>query len=247
LLLVHGTPWSSFNWRHVVEALTPWFTVHFYDLPGYGQSEKAEGQDVSLGVQGQILDRLLRHWDLSDPFVVGHDFGGTIVLRAHLLHRCDFRKLALVDPVALGPWGSPFFEHVRRHAQVFAELPHDIHRAIVTTYVRGATYHPMDQQTLRGIVQPWLGPTGQPAFYRQIAQADQRFTDEIEPLYAAIARPTLILWGREDGWIPVQRARQLQRQIPEAELHVVPHAGHLVQEDAPAQLVSSILRFFVNA
>jgi pimeloyl-ACP methyl ester carboxylesterase len=55
---------------------------------------------------------------------------------------------------------------------------------------------------------------GQDAFYRQIAQADQRFTDEIEPHYGQIDIPVGIFWGTEDTWIPVDRAHRLKREIP---------------------------------
>jgi pimeloyl-ACP methyl ester carboxylesterase len=59
LVLVHGTPWSSYNWRHIIPALAQWWTVYFYDLLGYGQSEKYPGQDVSVGAQNQVLAALL--------------------------------------------------------------------------------------------------------------------------------------------------------------------------------------------
>lgn len=246
LVLVHGTPWSSFNWRHILDALSEWFTVYYYDLLGYGQSDKHDEQDVSLRVQGLILGRLIEHWEVDRPFIVGHDFGGTVVLRAHLLHGVDFRKLVLVDPVALAPWGSPFFQSVRSNAAVFAALPEDIHGAIVAAYVQSATHRPLQQATLKGILRPWLGPEGQPAFYRQIAQADQRFTDEIEGYYSTIRRPVLILWGQEDRWIPAQRGYELQKLIPNSRLRVLPGAGHLVQEDLPALLVAHVLRFLIK-
>ena len=74
LVVVHGTPWSSFNLRYIIEALSESFTVYYYDLVGYGQSDKSPG-DVSLGVQNQILDQLTDHWDLEAPSIIGHDFG----------------------------------------------------------------------------------------------------------------------------------------------------------------------------
>ena len=49
IVLVHGTPWSSFNMRHLIKALSQDFTVYYYDLIGYGQSDKTPG-DVSLGI-----------------------------------------------------------------------------------------------------------------------------------------------------------------------------------------------------
>jgi pimeloyl-ACP methyl ester carboxylesterase len=244
LVLVHGTPWSSFNWRHVIPALAGWFTVYTYDLIGYGASEKRAGQDVSLAAQNRLLADLLDHWQLDAPFVVGHDFGGTTVLRTHLLGGRDFAKIALVDPVALSPWGSPFFRHVNQHEAVFRDLPPDIHEAVVTAYVRGATHRPMPADTLAGIVAPWLGEAGQGGFYRQIAQADQAYTDEVEPLYGSIARPVLIVWGEQDVWIPVERGRELHAAVPGSEFVTVPAAGHLVQEDQPALLTSLLLKFF---
>ncbi|HET7521818.1 MAG TPA: alpha/beta fold hydrolase, partial [Bacillales bacterium] len=107
VILVHGTPWSSFNWRHIIPALSQWFTVYFYDLLGYGESEKIDG-DVSLGVQNKVFAELLDHWELENPIVIGHDFGGTTVLRTHFLEERDFKKIILIDPVAVAPWGSSF-------------------------------------------------------------------------------------------------------------------------------------------
>jgi len=246
LVLVHGTPWSSFNWRHIIPALTQWWTVYFYDLLGYGQSEKRAGQDVSLGAQNQVLGALLEHWGLESPFIIGHDFGGTTVLRTHLLDNRDFQKMVLIDPVALAPWGSPFFAHVKKHLEAFEGLPAYLHEALVSAYVRGATYQPMIAETLSGIVKPWLDPLGQSAFYRQIQQADQHFTDEIEPKYSSITCPVLILWGEQDEWIPISKGRQLHAAIPTSEFYSIPNAGHLVQEDDPANLVSHLIKFLAR-
>ena len=74
-----------------------------------------------------------------------------------------------------------------------------------------------------------------PAFYRQIAHGDQRHTDEIEPLYARITAPTLVIWGEADPWIPVARGAELAQRIRGARLELLP-AGHLVPEDQPNEL-----------
>ncbi len=243
LVLVHGTPWSSFSWRHLIAPLSRRWRVHCYDLLGYGQSDKRDGQDVSLGVQNGLLCDWLDHCGLTSPAIVGHDFGGTTVLRAHLLDGRDFAKVVLIDPVAIGPWGSPFFNHVRQHRAAFDGLPEHIHEAIVAAYVRGAMHTPMPADTLAGIVAPWLGAEGQPAFYRQIAQADQRFTDEIEPLYARIRASTLIVWGEQDRWIPIAQGERLRAAMPGAAWHPIADAGHLVQEDQPLSLAQALEAF----
>lgn len=242
VVVVHGTPWSSYNLRHLIAPLSADFTVYYYDLVGYGQSDKSPG-DVSLGVQNQVLDQLLDHWGLDDPAAIGHDFGGTTVLRTHLVNKRGFDRMVLIDPVALSPWGSSFFQHVRRHEAAFAGVPDNIHEAIVRAYVRTAAHQPIAEATLNGIVRPWTTPGGKAAFYRQIAQADARYTDEIQSAYRRITRPVLILWGREDNWIPAERGQALRDMIPGATLHVVPGAGHLVIEEAPGQLLEKIRPF----
>jgi pimeloyl-ACP methyl ester carboxylesterase len=52
---------------------------------------------------------------------------------------------------------------------------------------------------LEPYLRPWLGPVGQAAYYRQVAQFDERYAREIEPRYREIQTPTLVLWGEQDG------------------------------------------------
>lgn len=246
IVLVHGTPFSSYIWRKIAPGLARHWTVYFYDLLGYGQSEMRDGQDVSLGVQGLVLAELLDHWGLVEPGVVGHDFGGATVLRTHLLGRRKFRGVVLIDAVALAPWGSPFVQHVKKYEEAFRDVPGYIHASIVATYVRGAIHRPMSDEALAPLVAPWLGSDGQAAFYRQIAQMDQRYTDEVAHRYGEIRCPIFILWGEEDRWIPVTIGERLHRAISHSEFHVVPNAGHLVQEDAPEAVTSSLVEFFAR-
>jgi pimeloyl-ACP methyl ester carboxylesterase len=246
LVLVHGTPSSAYLWRHVVSELASAWTVYVYDLLGYGASEKREGQDVSIAAQTRLLCRLLNYWRLEEPAIAGHDVGGAITLRTHLLERRPFSAIALLDPVALAPWGSPFFRLVRDNVDVFRQIPATIHQAIVAAYLRGAFHRQMSDEALAPYVEPWLGAEGQAAYYRQIAQADQRYTDEIEPLYRDIAVPVLILWGEEDEWIRPEFGRRLHALIPHSRLQPIPAAGHFLQEDAPHEVAGYLARFFAE-
>jgi pimeloyl-ACP methyl ester carboxylesterase len=291
-------PFSSYVWRAVARSLARHRQVFVWDMPGYGASEKAAGQDVSLAAQGRVFSELLSHWGLAEPLVVAHDFGGAVALRAHLLHDARYRALsdprevqarphaarhalsphrpkalvaplrgpssgtprarterrgnapalprrrsALVDPVALAPWGSPFFRLVGEHADVFERLPPALHRALVREYVASASSPGLHPAVLDRLVEPWLDDLGQAAFYRQIAQADQRYTDEIQGRYAEIGMPTLVCWGEDDTWIPVAKGRELAAVLPSARWEPIAGAGHLVQEDAPAELTAALISF----
>lgn len=240
VVFCHGTPWSSALWRPLAESLSTRFRVYLWDMPGYGQSSMQPEHRVSLDVQGELFADLLGHWELDRPHLVTHDYGGAVALRAHLLHSASYRSLALVDVVALAPWGSDFFRLVRENADVFAALPAAVHEGAVRAYVQAASHRGLDARQTQMLVEPWLGPVGQAAFYRQIAQADQSYTDEAQPLYGSLDLPVLVAWGVEDTWIPVERAHALAESIPNARLQLIRDAGHLIQMDAPEALAVAL-------
>ncbi|CAM4221714.1 alpha/beta hydrolase [Nocardiopsis rhodophaea] len=246
VVLLHGTPFSSYVWRDIAAALSTRHTVYLWDMPGYGSSAKYEGQDVSLGAQQSVFTALLAHWGLDRPAVIAHDFGGAVALRSALLDGARYDRLALIDAVSLRPWGSEFFRLVNQNAEVFAALPAHLHEALVRSYIATASHPGLRADVLGALVAPWLGEEGQPAFYRQIAQADERFTAEVEERYTELACPVLVAWGSEDSWLSPDHAARLAERIPQARLRWVEGAGHLVQEDAPARVTALITDFLTE-
>lgn len=243
LILAHGWPWSSFSWHRVIPGLSKHFRVHWYDMPGYGQSDKTEKQRTSLDVQGQVFTEMIEHWKLQRPLVVAHDFGGATTLRAHLLHDCDFERYVLMNVVAMRPWGSDFFAHVGRHVDAFMGLPPHIHRAVVEAYIKGALVNDIDQGDFEKLVEPWLSEEGRSSFYWQFAQADEKYTAEVEPLFGEIRCPVSIIWGKDDPWIPLERGKALHKLIPQASFETLDNVGHLPQLEVPSLVLKQLVRF----
>jgi pimeloyl-ACP methyl ester carboxylesterase len=246
VVFCHGTPWSSALWLPIAEALAAYFTVYLWDMPGYGQSSKDPEHRVSLDVQGELFTDLLTLWGLGSPHVVAHDYGGAVALRGHLLHRSPVASLALVDVVALRPWGSDFFRLVRDHVDVFSALPAAVHQGALRAYIRGASHRELGPDVLDRLTRPWLDDEGQAAFYRQIAEADEAYTDQIETMYETIDVPVLLVWGRDDAWIPLDRGHRLHELIPGSRLMVIPQAGHLIQLDQPEALTAALTHWLAG-
>lgn len=246
LVLAHGWPWSSFSWHRVIPALAKQYRVHWYDMPGYGRSDKRPEQRTSLDVQGQVFAEMLAHWGLERPRVVAHDFGGATTLRAHLLHGCDYDRYILMNVVAMRPWGSEFFDHVGRHVEAFLGLPPHIHKAVVEAYIRGALAGDIDGGDFESLVTPWLTEEGRGSFYRQFAQADERYTAEIEPSFGQIRCPVKIVWGEDDPWIPLARGKALHGLIPQASFETLPGVGHLPQLEAPDRVLDLLGPFLAG-
>jgi pimeloyl-ACP methyl ester carboxylesterase len=242
LVAIHGTPFSSQVWRRIITHFADRRTVYYFDLVGYGLSEMREGQDVSLAVQNTVLAALFAEWGIECPDVLAHDFGGATALRAYYLNGLRYASMTIFDAVALAPWGSPFVQHARKHEAAFAGMPDYMHRALLSAYLQTAAHNPLSDEALTIYSAPWLGPVGQSAFYRQIAQMDQRFTDEVEVRYDRMDCPVTVLWGKKDDWIPYEKGRSLAALISDRPLILIPDAGHLVQEDRPEVLVSAVLK-----
>jgi pimeloyl-ACP methyl ester carboxylesterase len=70
-----------------------------------------------------------------------------------------------------------------------------------------------------------------------MAEADER------DLLPRIAVPTLLIWGDADTRAPLGVARQLENAIPDAELVVIPGAGHVSNLEKPCPFNDALRRF----
>jgi pimeloyl-ACP methyl ester carboxylesterase len=243
VVLVHGTPSSSFLWRNVVPRLAEGFSVYVLDLLGYGQSERRDDQDMSITAQGRMLAELLDRWELEAPALVGHDIGAATVLRSHLIERRPASRITLVDAVALNPWNTPTTMHIRDHLEAYRTMPHHIYEEVVKAHLRTAVHRPLAEETLRAYLAQWQGDAGRAAYFRKIAQWTDDDVGELEPLLPTIAVPVRLIWGEHDRWLDRSVAERIASLIPAAELRLVPEAGHFAPEDAPDAVARELTEF----
>ncbi len=246
VVLVHGTPSRSSLWRGVVGRLARRHAVYVYDLPGFGESERYEGQDLSIAAQGRVLAELVEAWGVEGPAVAGHDIGGGIVLRAHLLEGVPFQKISLLDAVVLTPWGTPALGHVKEHLGAYRTMPTCVFEAYVAARLGEATDRPMDEGAFEAYLSQWRGAEGQAAYLRKDAALVERDTAEVERLLGSVRVPVEVVWGEEDAWLDPSQAETLARKIPGSRLRLVPGAGHFVMEDAPESVAGILAEFFAE-
>ena len=243
VVLVHGTPSRSCIWRNVAPALAGRHAVYVFDLPGFGASEP-KGQDVSIAAQSRMLTELIGRWGLETPEIVGHDIGGAIVLRSHLLDGAPFGRIALIDAVVLRPWITPTTRHKQDYPDAYRTMPNHIFEQSVFAHLHTATARPMDEATFEAVFGQWRGEDGQARYMRNLTQFDERYTAEFEPLLGSMRTPVRIIWGERDAWLGSAFAGRLRELLPNSDLKVIPEAGHFVMEDAPEKVVRELQDFF---
>jgi pimeloyl-ACP methyl ester carboxylesterase len=278
VVFVHGTPWSSEVFQPIAKALLSrgQYRILLYDLPGYGQSQvrfkpdettKQNSQfqgDTSVKTQGAVLAELLKHLELDGtegseaPHVIAHDIAGTIALRTHLIHQCNFQSLMLLDTNCVLPWGDGFYKLVRSKPNVFLELPTGIFDGMLRGVIKSACHNP---NVLKPgwediIAQPWIIGPGedspaaaekQRSFVRQIAQANDADVAEMLDVdyYSRVRCDVKILWGKQDQWIPREKMESLSEKLRNRlkEFVVVPDAGHLVMLDQPEMVAIEVFEW----
>lgn len=238
LVLLHGTPFSSYIWRDIVPVLARDHRVYVWDMLGFGQSTRS-APDVSLRRQATIFVDLLKHWGVSTPQVVAHDVGGAVALRATLLHGVVFESLTLIDAATVSGWGAGgFFQTIHNHSEAFEALPDWASAALIDAKIRSGSHLGLRAEALASYTGQWAGAEGARAFYRQYAQGGEENTDELQDRLRLIDIPIHVIWGAQDAWLGVDYAERLVAALPDhARLSVIDGAGHMVPEDQPGKLL----------
>ncbi|MFI6124183.1 alpha/beta fold hydrolase [Streptomyces sp. NPDC051064] len=243
VVLVHGTPAWSYLWRKVVPVLTRQHTVYVWDLLGFGDSRAAPGIAPSIAQQAHTLAELIEHWGLHAPSLVGHDIGGGIVLRTHLIERIPVHSLALLDAAVLGPWNTPFTEHQQRYEDAYRTMPAHIFSDIISARLHTAVHQPMDDATATAYLAPWAGETGQARWLDQVSAVTFSDTIDVVDQLDRISTPTLVLWGENDEWLAPATGDELTAAIPGACQAAIVQAGHFLTEDNPHDVAHALLQF----
>lgn len=255
VVLLHGTPSSSYIWRNVVPRLVErGYKVHVYDLLGYGLSERPWKADVDTSMTGQVevLEQLLRLWDVETFHLVAHDIGGGIAQRFGVKATDRLRSLTMIDVVSYDSYPSKRTQQqMSEGLERLTKMPDLEHRAhfrdwLLSTHSDAANF---DSEAL-GIYLDFIsGPIGQGSlFQHQVAHYDPKHTMEIADELGVLAKvPVRLIWGANDTWQVVDWAHRLNRAIPGSELHIVENCGHFAPEERPREVATLLLDFLGRA
>jgi len=251
VVLLHGTPSSSYIWRNILPTLVAaGYKVHVYDLLGYGLSERPRDPAIDTSVTGQvpILEGLLDVWGLDDVHLIAHDIGGGIAQRFGIQFPERLRSLTMLDVVSFDSWPS---KRTREQMQAGLETLIKANDATHREHFRDWLYSTVQNKkrlaaTSMEIYLDFIcGPVGQGSFFKhQVMQYDPKHTDEIAPRYGELGqRPVQLIWGADDAWQAVDWAHKLRAAIPGSELHVLENCGHFSMEDQPERISALLVDF----
>lgn len=247
-VLLHGYGASSFTWRHWLPELERRGRVLAVDLLGFGGSPKPEeGAYDPVGQAGLVLDAL-ESLGVSRVTLVGHSLGGGVAIMTALGLQAAGRppaRLVMVAGAAYRQRIPPFVRCARYPRLVDLAFRAVGPRFVVRQVARPIVYDPasITNEFVEGHAEPLTRPGAVHALLTCAARIAPPDIDAITARYAALAMPTLLLWGRHDRVVPPSIGSRLARTLPNARLHTLERCGHIPQEEVPETSLKLLERF----
>jgi pimeloyl-ACP methyl ester carboxylesterase len=244
VLLVHGYGASSASYRPVLAQLAERYHVLAIDLPGFGKSDRREG-DYSPEALSDVLAQLLTQKGIQRAHVVGHSWGCSVVLAFARRHRDRLDKLVVISGwvydeqlLPLMRWakvrgvGEPLYALFYR--QQLGE------RMYLNFYDPSLLSEEVVEEVERNMERPG-------ALAAALAAARGMRFSEHQHEYKKIDAETLVLWGKEDRVARPVFGEQLARELPHARLVMIPRCGHIPMVECTGETAIALRSFLEGA
>ncbi|MDJ1431466.1 alpha/beta hydrolase [Halostagnicola sp. A-GB9-2] len=231
LVFLHGIPTSSFLWRAVAPELTAEYRVIVPDMVGYGNSAMHDGFDRSIRAQEVMIDGLLDELNLESVSCVGHDLGGGVGLRYAVHEPGSVSKLVLSNAVCYDSWPIERIVDLGLPATIEDMSVDELQKLLREIYQQTLYGEDPSDEFIDGMIAQWDSEEARVSLSRNAIGTNTSHTTEIDP--TEITAETLLLWGSEDAFQPIEYAERLKDDISNADLVGLDEANHWVPEDRP--------------
>jgi pimeloyl-ACP methyl ester carboxylesterase len=240
-LLVHGNPDSHLLWEPLQEVLDGQLEVVAVDLPGFAAPAPDGFAATKEGYVDWLIEQLERLAEKAGPVdLVGHDWGSLLV-----------QRIASIRPDLLSSLAAG-------GAAVDIDYPwHEIAQ-IWQTPGEGERY--MEEELTEAVSVPYLIENGMPETYAernswltpgnkdcilQLYRSAVHIGAEWQPELERVRLPSMVIWGRDDPYVPLKWAERLAERIA-AEL-VVLDCGHWWPYERPRETAEALQRLWSSA
>lgn len=245
ILLIHGTSSSLHTWEQWESELSKEYKTYSIDMQGGGLTSPPTDNDYSIHAYIKLLDAFVDSLEIDSFYLAGNSLGGHTAwaFAANAINSFRVKKLILVDP-------SGFFAANREKPVVFQLAQFDflfnnIEKINTTPFVKKSLKEVFynDDLVTKAIVDRYaeLGSRegNRKAFFYKVRQIEEGETKDLQKINC----PTLIQWGKEDLWIPLELADIFTSNIPNNKLIVYENCGHVPMEEIPLKSVMDVITF----
>lgn len=233
LLLIHGLGVSGALFQPLVASLAARYQVIIPDLRGHGHSRRLPGPD-SVERLADDVENLLDLLGIPACFALGYASGGAVVQQLARAHSDRVRGMALVCSYARAACTLREQIESRLRPELF-QLLGTRGMGLLATRERYRSVAPADDYAfVRDTIAANSGS-------RVASVARSLLAFDSRPWLNTLRAPTLVVAGADDATTPLRHAHELAERIPQAELRVIPHAGHWLVKTHAGELLGALM------
>jgi len=251
VVMMHGSGpgasgWSNFH-RQVNAFVAAGYRVILPDSPGWNKSdpiviEKGYRSDVNVAVVKGLLDVL----EIERAHIIGNSMGGINAMAFALAHPERLGKMVIMGGggvgqslfvpmppegirLMFGAYANPTMESLRKMLDVFVYDPSTLTPELIEGRFDNMMRHKTHLEN----------------FVASVKANPHPFPD-LSARLPEIGAPTLVTWGRDDRFVPLDSGLKMIWGLQNAELHVFSKCGHWAQWEHADKFNSLVLDFLAR-
>ncbi len=237
IILLHGLGASAERWSELFPLLANNYDVIIPDIIGFGYSEKPlihYNMDIFI----KFLDELSQKLEIKNPIGVGSSFGGQLILEYHFKNKNFFKKMILVSPA--GTHEKPTLA-LRQY--IFSSLYPTMENTKIAFETMASKNYKVHDFIVKDFINRMKSPNAKHALISTLLalRKDNTFQDKIKE----IKIPTLVVWGSEDTFIPIDNLDYF-KNINSIETCIMYGCGHSPFVEKPSLFYNIINNFITN-
>jgi pimeloyl-ACP methyl ester carboxylesterase len=235
VILLHGLGASAESWALTIPALAANYHVIAPDQVGFGKSDKPLLK-YRVGTYVDFLDKFMSELKIEKAHLVGNSMGGWISGLMAVKYPNRVEKIVLADAAGLAPKEIDFDRIYQLNNSTRDEIRANL-KLIFATPAFQNNEALVDQFMTQRVV------TNDGYTINSLIESIKRKEDFLDTRLGEIKKPTLIIWGKQDGLIPVADAEKFNKGIANSELVIFDGAGHIPQVEKAVDFNKKVLDF----
>jgi len=248
VVMLHGSGpgasgWANFH-RNVEPMVDAGYRVVLLDFPGWSKSDSIVSTGSRSELNARALESLLDAIGVERAHLIGNSMGAHSAVAFALANPRRVHKLVLMGGGTGGV--SPFVpmptEGIKLIGALYREPTIENLKRMMNVFVHDASV--LTEELFRARLENMLARRDHLENFVKSAEANPRQFNDVGHRLGEISAPTLVIWGRDDRFVPLDVGLRLVAGLQDAELHVFSRCGHWAQWEHADKFNRMVLDFF---
>lgn len=235
VILLHGLGAQAESWQMNIAAISANYHVIVPDQIGFGKSDKPLLK-YRVATYVDFLDKFMAELKIEKAHLVGNSMGGWITGVMAIKYPNRVEKIVLADAAGIVPANVNTDEIYQLNNSTRDEIRANLKRIFATPALQNNEAL-VDQFMTQRVA------TNDGYTINSLIESIKRKEDFLNERLSEIKKPTLIIWGKQDGLLPVSDATVFNKGIAGSELVIFENCGHVPQFEKAADFNKKVLEF----